>query len=186
MWKFFKPREKSGMSNSSLYEPSHNDHEFNNQEASKDELSKLKSEYGDISVIGPTIEIKGELNAEENLLIQGKIEGTINHKSKILVIGEEGAIKANINGSRVVIEGSIEGDIKGSDAIVIKSDANMKGDIFSPRVGIEEGAKFKGSIDMDVGSNHQKSSKDNLDELVNDLDLAESKEISNNIAKKAS
>ena len=182
MWGIFKPRGKSGMSNPSLFESSHNEHEFGNQEDSKDELRQLKSEYGDISVIGPTIQIKGELNAEENLVIQGNIEGTINHKSKILVIGEEGTIKANINGSRVVIEGSVEGDIKGSDATVIKSDAHMQGDIFSPRVGIEEGAKFKGSIDMDISSPIKKSAGDNLDELVNDLDLTDKK----NVEKKAS
>lgn len=175
------------MSNSSLFEPSFSEHdEVNIHEESKDELSQLKSEYGDISVIGPTIEIKGELNAEENLLVQGKIEGTINHKSKILVIGDEGSIKANINGSRVVIEGSVEGDISGTEATVIKSNAHMKGDIYSPRVGIEEGAKFKGSIDMDVGKAAKKPAEDNLNELVDDLNLADNKNIKSDIAKKAS
>ena len=177
------------MSNSSLFEPNPNEHDFeshSSHEDAKDELHKLKAEYGNISVIGPTIEIKGELNAEENLLIQGKIEGTINHKSKILVIGDEGAIKANINGSRVVIEGSVEGDIHGSEATVIKSNANMKGDVYSPRVGIEEGARFKGSIDMNVGHKSSKSADDHLDELVSDLDLADSKDIKSNVAKKAS
>ncbi len=174
------------MSNSSLFEPSFNEHEELSSHAdSKDELNELKSEYGDISVIGPTIEIKGELNAEENLLIQGKIEGTINHKSKILVIGSEGSIKANINGSRVVIEGSVEGDIKGSEATVIKSNARMKGDIFSPRVGIEEGAQFKGSIDMDAGNTVKNRDNDSLDELVDDLNLAENKN-SKDVSKKVS
>ena len=175
------------MSNSSLFEPSFNEHEELSSHAdSKDELNELKSEYGDISVIGPTIEIKGELNAEENLLIQGKIEGTINHKSKILVIGSEGSIKANINGSRVVIEGSVEGDINGSDATVIKSNARMTGDIFSPRVGIEEGAKFKGSIDMDAGNSVKTHGSDPLDELVDDLNLAENKRVKSDNSKKAS
>ena len=171
MWKLFEPREKLKMSNASLFEPGHSEQEFDNHQASKDELSQLKSEYGDISVIGPTIEIKGELNAEENLLIQGRIEGTINHKSKILVIGSEGVIKANINGSRVVIEGSVEGDIHGADSTVIRANANMAGDIFSPRVGIDEGAKFKGSIDMSASGTNKKNSGNELDELVNDLDL---------------
>ena len=160
------------MSSSPIFEH-HDEHEFNVRKDSNDELSQLKSKYGDISVIGPTIEIKGELNAEENLLIQGRISGTINHKSKLLVIGAEGEIKANINGSRVVIEGSVEGDIHGTEATVIKSNAKMIGDLFSPRVGIEEGAKFKGSIDMEVKSSGKRA-KDNLDELVNDLDLADS------------
>ena len=170
------------MSSSPIFEQ-HSEHEMNSREESSDELSKLKSEYGDISVIGPTIEIKGELNAEENLLIQGRISGTINHKSKLLVIGAEGEIKANINGSRIVIEGSVEGDIHGSEATVIKSNAKMIGDLFSPRVGIEEGAKFKGSIDMDAAS-VGKRAKDNLDELVNDLDLADSDKAK--VAKQAS
>ena len=164
------------MSNSSLFEPSFNEQQDSNDTTdAKDELNELKSEYGDISVIGPTIEIKGELNADENLLVQGKIEGTINHKSKILVIGSDGGIKANINGSRVVIEGSVEGDIRASDATVIKANARMQGDIFSPRVGIEEGAKFKGSIDMDVGNAARNPGSDHLDELVDDLDLADRK-----------
>ena len=111
----------------------------------------------DISIIGPTLKFKGELSAEEDLLIRGHIEGKIHHKSKLLIIGEEGTVKADIDGSRVVTEGTVEGDIHGSDSTVIKTSAHVRGNIYSPRVGIEAGAKFKGSIDMDVGGAAEKS-----------------------------
>ena len=131
---------------------------FTSYAQKEDELeNQHESVDQDISIIGPTLKFKGELSAEEDLLIRGHIEGKIHHKSKLLIIGEEGTVKADIDGSRVVTEGTVEGDIHGSDSTVIKTSAHVRGNIYSPRVGIEAGAKFKGSIDMDVGGAAEKS-----------------------------
>jgi len=100
-----------------------------------------------MSVLGPTLSFKGELIAEEDLLIQGKIEGSIKHTSN-LIIGNEGNVKADIKAERITIEGKLKGDIRGSKSVAIKESGNVAGNIFSPSVMLWEGATFNGSIDM--------------------------------------
>jgi cytoskeletal protein CcmA (bactofilin family) len=104
---------------------------------------------GQMSVIGPTLVIIGDLEAGENLLVQGRIEGTITHNAESLVIGERGTVRASIKARNVIIEGTVEGDIHVSESVSIRETANVKGNIFTPRISITEGAHFKGSIDMD-------------------------------------
>ncbi len=99
------------------------------------------------SVLGPTLKFKGELTANEDLLIQGQIEGSINHTSS-LTIGEEGKIKANVNAEHVCVEGTVDGDLVGSKSVVVKESGNVKGNIFSPVVTLREGSTFNGRIDM--------------------------------------
>ena len=99
------------------------------------------------SVLGPTLTFKGELTAKEDLLIQGKIEGTINHSSN-LTIGAEGQIKADIQAEYVEVEGKVRGDLRGSKSVVIKDTANVEGNIYSPTVSLLEGSTFNGKIDM--------------------------------------
>ncbi len=114
------------------------------------EVNPTESVDGDqMSVIGPTLVIKGELEAGENLLVQGRIEGTITHNAESLIIGERGTVQANIKARNVVIEGTVEGDIYGSESVSIRETAKVKGNIFTPRISITEGAHFKGGIDMD-------------------------------------
>ena len=104
---------------------------------------------GQMSVIGPTLVIIGDLEAGENLLVQGRIEGTITHNAESLVIGESGTVHANIKARNVIIEGTVDGDIHCSESVSIRETANVKGNIFTPRISITEGAHFKGGIDMD-------------------------------------
>jgi cytoskeletal protein CcmA (bactofilin family) len=106
----------------------------------------------DMSVIGPTLVIKGELEAGEDLLIEGRVEGTITHTAEQLLIGQRGSLKADIRARNVVIEGEVEGDVYGSESVSIKETATVRGNIFTPKISISEGAHFKGGIDMDVES----------------------------------
>ncbi|MEM8982429.1 MAG: polymer-forming cytoskeletal protein [Pseudomonadota bacterium] len=99
------------------------------------------------SVLGPTLKFKGELSADEDLLIQGQIEGTIRHKSN-LTIGEEGKLKANVDAVYIAVEGEVRGDLRGSTSIIVKDTANIEGNIISPTVSLYEGATFNGSITM--------------------------------------
>jgi len=99
------------------------------------------------SVLGPTLTFKGELTAKEDLLIQGKIEGTINHSSN-LTIGEEGQVKADVKAEFIEVEGKVRGDLKGSKSVVVKDSANVEGNIYSPTVTLLEGSTFNGRIDM--------------------------------------
>ena len=104
------------------------------------------------AVIGSKIRFKGELVGEEDLLIQGHVEGTIDLKNHNLTIGEQGVIKANVKARTIVIEGSVDGDLFGEERIVIKESSNVSGNITAERVALEDGAKFRGSIDMDIKS----------------------------------
>ena len=103
-----------------------------------------------LSVIGQTLRFKGDLSAEEDLLIQGQVKGTISHRAKNLTIGAHGDVNANIVAQNVIIQGKVQGEIRATESVVVEPSARIVGDIFAPRVGLKEGAKFKGSIDMDV------------------------------------
>jgi cytoskeletal protein CcmA (bactofilin family) len=100
-----------------------------------------------MSILGPSLSFKGELRAEEDLLIQGKVEGSIEHTSN-LTIGEQGKIKADVKAEFIAVEGKVTGDLKGTKSIVIKDTAEVDGNIFSPTVSLHEGATFNGKIDM--------------------------------------
>jgi cytoskeletal protein CcmA (bactofilin family) len=99
------------------------------------------------SVLGPTLSFKGELKAEEDLLIRGRVEGSIEHTSN-LTIGEDGKVKADIKAAFIAVEGKVEGDLKGTKSVVIKDTADIKGNIYSPTVSLHEGSTFNGKIDM--------------------------------------
>ena len=101
------------------------------------------------SVLGPTLRFKGELHADEELLIRGRIEGTITHSQRITVCGE-GVVKANIRAQTIVVEGTVEGDLSAEKAIQIKDTARLKGNVSAPSVSIIEGANFNGGVAMDV------------------------------------
>ena len=100
------------------------------------------------SVIGPTLVIKGEVYAEEDLLIMGRVEGMIEH-NETLSIHADGSVKATIKAKEVQIDGTVDGDIFGSELVSIQDTAKVEGNIFTPRISIMEGAYFKGGIDMD-------------------------------------
>ncbi len=101
------------------------------------------------AVIGPKITFKGEIIGEEDLLIQGKVEGSIDLKGNHLIVGPQGVVKANLMAKTITIEGTVEGDLIGQERIEVKSSSNVKGNLIAARVTLEDGAKFRGSIDMD-------------------------------------
>lgn len=113
----------------------------------------ILSESGDrdrkLSVIGKTLVFKGKLFAEEDLLIQGRVEGSIRHNATNLTIGANGDVQADIDAQRVIVQGNVRGDIRASDTVTVEPSARVNGNVYAPRVGLKEGAKFKGSIDMD-------------------------------------
>lgn len=110
------------------------------------------------AVIGPKISFKGELSGEEDLLIQGRVEGTIDLKGNQLTVGQQGVVKANLMAKTITIEGNVEGDLIGQESIEIKASSNVKGNLVAARVILEDGAKFRGSIDMDTSGKGLSSS----------------------------
>jgi len=102
--------------------------------------------------IGRSVFIKGELTGDEDLTIEGRVEGKIELKDHNLVIGPNGKINAEVNAKNVTIIGSVVGNISASDIIEIKSSGSVMGDIRAPRISIADGAHFKGSVDMQRSS----------------------------------
>jgi cytoskeletal protein CcmA (bactofilin family) len=102
-----------------------------------------------VAMIGKTITIKGDITGEENLVIEGKVDGTVHLKSNDLTVGQSGRVSANISANVVRIDGEVKGDIVGTEKVVITKTGRVQGNIVGPRVTLEDGAKFKGSIDMD-------------------------------------
>ncbi len=102
-------------------------------------------------MIGPSIHIKGTVSGDEDLLIQGKVEGTIDLGDHEVAVGQSGKVTADIKAKTVKIEGEVAGDVTGSEKVVIAKSGRVRGNIVAPRVTLEDGAIFKGSIDMDPG-----------------------------------
>jgi cytoskeletal protein CcmA (bactofilin family) len=100
------------------------------------------------SILGPTLHFKGDLTAEEDLLIQGKVEGSITHTQR-LTVGVQGTVKADIRAQLIVVEGTVDGDLQADKAIFIKETAKVIGNLYAPVISILEGASFSGNIDMD-------------------------------------
>ena len=104
-----------------------------------------------MSILPPTMKFKGELSADEDLLIQGAIEGTIRHTQRV-TIGKEGKIKASISANIIRVEGTVEGDLSANHSVTLNQSGNLRGNIRAPSVSLIEGSKFNGSIDMDAKS----------------------------------
>lgn len=107
---------------------------------------------GEIAVIGHSIRIDGDLRGDEDLRIEGNISGTIQLPNHSLTIGREGRIKANAYAKIITVDGEINGDLYGSEIVTIRATARVTGNVIATRVSVEEGAQFKGSIDMDPES----------------------------------
>lgn len=101
------------------------------------------------AMIGKTITIKGDITGDENLVIEGTVEGTVTLKGNDLTVGQSGRVTADLIASVVRIDGEVQGDITGVEKVVITKTGRVQGNIVGPRVTLEDGAKFKGAIDMD-------------------------------------
>jgi cytoskeletal protein CcmA (bactofilin family) len=108
---------------------------------------ETKPEGQRVSVLGPTLRFRGELSAQEDLIVQGSVEGSITH-TQSLTIGTDGTMKGDIRARVIVIDGKVEGDLYATESVNIRATAKVKGNVFAPRVGISDGAFFQGQIDM--------------------------------------
>lgn len=104
--------------------------------------------YPEMTLIGKSVAIKGEVSCDEDLYIDGQVEGTIDPKGHCLTIGPNGRVKANIIACAVVVQGSLEGNIQASDRVDLKQSATVVGDIMTQRISIDEGACLRGSVNI--------------------------------------
>lgn len=100
------------------------------------------------AAIGPSITIRGDVTGDEDLLIQGTVEGSVDLADHAVKVGSEGRVKANIKGRIVTVEGEVEGDVEAEQQIILRPSADVKGDITAPRIVLEDGARFRGMVEM--------------------------------------
>lgn len=103
-----------------------------------------------LSVIGKTLFVKGEVEAAEDMLVEGRVEGAIRHTANQLTIGVSGVVNADIDAKNLVIEGTVEGNIVGAESVVIRDSADVRGNVYTARISIADGAQFSGTVDMDL------------------------------------
>ena len=114
--------------------------------------SKVAASQGDPQVkIGKTIVIRGELSGDEDLTIEGRVEGRISFENHHLTIGETGNVSAEVVAKTVTVLGKMEGNLYAKEKAEIAESGSLTGDIHSPRIVIAEGAKFKGAVEMTGG-----------------------------------
>ena len=101
-----------------------------------------------MSVFGPTLRFKGELKAQEDIKIEGRIEGTIHHQQRVLV-GQKGEVVATVNAASIDVEGKVQGDMSAKKAIKVSQSAIVRGNLRAPSVSITEGANFNGGVTME-------------------------------------
>ncbi len=126
---------------------------------------KDKSSESGSTIIGSSLSFKGEITGEEDLTIQGQVEGTIDLKKNHVTIGRTGRIKADVYGRTITIEGEVQGNLFGEERIVLRQSGRVRGDMRAPAIGLEEGAKFKGNIAM--------NSKDEKQPTLREFPLAQ-------------
>lgn len=100
------------------------------------------------SVFGPTLRFKGELKAQEDIKVEGRIEGNIIHQQRVTV-GQKGEVVATVSAASIDVEGRVQGDMHARKSIKINQSATVRGNVRAPSVSITEGANFNGSVTME-------------------------------------
>ena len=103
---------------------------------------------GEQATIGKSLIVKGEVSGSESLYIDGKVEGAINLPGNRVTIGRNGQVAANIMAREIVVLGKVRGNCHASDRVDIRSEGSLTGDVIAARISIEDGAFFKGGIDI--------------------------------------
>jgi cytoskeletal protein CcmA (bactofilin family) len=117
---------------------------FRPAEAARSEITRSS----EIANIGKSVVVKGELSGSEDLVVDGEVEGSIALRGQSLTIGPNGRVRANIEARNVILHGRVDGDIHASDRVELRKSASLSGDITTARISIEDGAFFKGTIDI--------------------------------------
>src|SRR5271155_4231085 len=120
----------------------------------------------DQATIGKSLVIKGEVTGSESLYIDGRVEGSISLAGNRVTIGRNGVVAANINAREIVVLGKVRGNLTASDRVDIRSDGSLTGDVVAARISIEDGAYFKGGIDIRKGGQPTQQKPNGKDERV--------------------
>ena len=103
---------------------------------------------GEQATIGKGLFIKGEITGSESLFIDGKVEGSISIPGNRVTVGRNGQVAANISAREIVVLGKVRGNVSATDRVDIRAEGSLSGDVAAARISIEDGAFFKGGIDI--------------------------------------
>jgi cytoskeletal protein CcmA (bactofilin family) len=150
MWKSTKQDERPGQPNTSANAavPVVNLSEPKKEFRPMDAIKPADNFRADVAHIGKSVLIRGELSGSEDLYLDGEVEGSIDLHEHTLTIGPHGRVRANVQARDITVFGRVDGNINGKDRVELKRSAVVAGDVMTQRVVIEDGAYFKGSIDI--------------------------------------
>jgi cytoskeletal protein CcmA (bactofilin family) len=126
-----------------------------------------------VSCLGASIEVKGRISGDEDLQIDGKVEGPVSLQNHRLIVGRSAQLNSEISAREIVIHGKVTGNLNARDRVEINKDASVMGDLHTSRIMIEDGAYFKGTIEIKRTSGSASSSSDA--ELESSLGLVAAK-----------
>ena len=112
-----------------------------------------------VACLGETIEVKGKISGEEDLQVDGKVEGPISLQGQRLTVGRTGKLNSEVTAREVVVYGDLHGNVRASDRVEIKKDGSVTGDVITARISIEDGAFFKGRIEIERGKQNTSNSE---------------------------
>lgn len=141
MWKPSQSEPTGGTPNPVTQAPAH-------ATPSVESTNRVGAPAGDQAVISKGLFVKGEISGTESLYIDGKVEGAINLPGNRVTIGRNGQVGANVTAREVVVMGKVKGNVSASDRVDIRAEGALSGDVSAARISIEDGAFFKGGIDI--------------------------------------
>lgn len=118
-------------------------------EQSSSQSASPARQLKDRAIIGHSIRIEGDVTGSEDLVVHGNVSGTIRLKGNNVTIGQKGTVKADVLAKIVSVEGSVDGNLEAEEQVVVRKTGSVKGNISAPRVCLEDGCRFTGSIDME-------------------------------------
>src|SRR6202046_118427 len=136
-------------------------------------MAQIDSTYpstssGNTARLGSSLHVKGEITGNEDLLIDGTVEGLVQLEDRKLTVGASAKVTADVIAREVVVYGNVKGNLRARDRIEIKKDGSVVGDLTTARISIEDGAYFKGSIEIDkTGDEADKSSRSKVTASAN-------------------
>ncbi len=113
----------------------------------------------ELTRIGASVTLEGDLTCEEDLRVDGRLKGTVSVPQHRVLISSAGKVRANVFARVIEVEGQVRGDLQGSERVVVKATGNVVGNLRAPRVSLENGAQFKGAIDMEQAGDADASRK---------------------------